>query len=166
MKNFIIGLILILILIAVPVIQNLPKRRKEEKSKPDNKYYTKKKLLSENELFYYNCFKELDLKYITFPQINLASIIEKHSTNRFRNELFRNIDFCIFDKDLNLLLAIEINDSSHKRYDRILRDKKLRNILNSCNIELLTFNTSYPNTKESIIKRTTETLDNIIENIQ
>lgn len=176
MEYFIIGSLIVFILILLSIIKisvsakklNKDTQKSEEQYKSNKpnysnnwnqKYYTKKKLLTDNELFFYDCFKKLDSKYITFPQINLASIIYKHSSNKYRNELFRNIDFCIFDKDLNILLAIEINDDSHKKNNRISRDKKVKEILKSCNIELLTYNINYPNTQESVIKRTTEILE-------
>ena len=41
---------------------------------------------------------ELDIK--VHPQLNLASVIKKETSNRYINELFRNIDFGIFTKKI------------------------------------------------------------------
>lgn len=48
-------------------------------------------------------------------QVNLASIISKDSNQRYQSELYRNVDYGIFSKDLTkLYLLIELNDSTHK----------------------------------------------------
>ena len=76
------------------------------------------------------------------------------------NELFKNIDFAIFDKDYkNVLLLIEINDSTHNKINRKDRDLKVKKICNDCNIKLITFYTKYPNEKEYVLKRIKEELD-------
>ena len=94
--------------------------------------YQQKEFMTESEQYFYNILKEIEKEYDVKvqPQINLASIIEKTTKHKYANELFRNIDFGIFDKNYSkLLLAIEINDSSHYRTDRIIRDKKVDKIL-------------------------------------
>ena len=60
---------------------------------------------------------------MVLPQVNLASVIDKKGDSNFRNELFRNIDFGVFNKDFKPLVLIEINDNTHFRKDRIERDK-------------------------------------------
>ena len=67
--------------------------------------------------------------------MNLASVIQKENT-KYRTELFRNIDFGIFNKDFELLLLIELNDKSHIQRNRKIRDRKVKNILKECNIPL------------------------------
>lgn len=62
---------------------------------------------------FYQKLKPLEKKYKIIPQVNLGAIIEKKSSIKYRNELFRNIDYGIFTKDFKLLLLIELNDSSH-----------------------------------------------------
>lgn len=126
--------------------------------------YKKKRLLTNTELIFYNYLKKLEPEYIILPQINLASIIRKDNIDEpYQTELFRNIDFCIFNEKYEVLLAIEINDNSHKLYRRKIRDDKVRKILRSCNIDLLTYNVNYPNTEESVIERTKATLQNITD---
>lgn len=121
--------------------------------KTDKKYY-KRKYMSECELNFYNKIKELEKEeYKIIPQINLATIITKENKS-FQGELFRNIDFAIFDKDFqNILLLIELNDSSHKKNSRIKRDIKVKKICNSANIKLITFYTNFANEKEYVINR-------------
>ena len=121
--------------------------------------------MTESEQYFYNILKEMEKEYDVKiqPQINLASIIEKTTKHKYANELFRNIDFGIFDKKYNkLLLAIEINGSSHHRIDRIIRDKKVDKILSEANIKLIKFYTDYPNERLYVINRILDSLDLLI----
>ncbi len=84
---------------------------------------------------FYRKLLPLHNEYIIIPQVNLASVIQKENT-KYRTELFRNIDFGIFNKDFELLLLIELNDKSHIQRNRKIRDRKVKNILKECNIPL------------------------------
>ena len=95
---------------------------------------------------------ELDVKI--HPQINLATIIKKEINNYYINELFRNVDFAIFDKDYkNILLLIELNDKTHSSKRRISRDLKVEKIVNQAGIKLIKFYSNYPNEKNYIKNR-------------
>ncbi len=103
------------------------------------RYSKKDCLLTELEKRYYQEFTEiLGSRYIVLPQINLATVINKETAG-FRTELFRNIDFGVFDKNLKPLLLIEINDPSHNREDRIERDESVRKICKKARLPLITF---------------------------
>ena len=85
---------------------------------------------------------------------NLASVIEKVSTSRFNTELFRNIDFGIFNADYSkLLLLIELNDESHNNSHRKKRDIKVHDICDKAGIKIITFYTKYSNEKEYVKSR-------------
>lgn len=112
----------------------------------ESREYKIKPIMSETEKEYYEIFKKLGKEYIVEPQINLCSVIEKNSINKkdiYRNELFRNVDFGIFDKDHNLLLLIEVNDKSHKLEYATMRDRKVRDLCRKAGIKLMIFTTYY-----------------------
>ena len=116
--------------------------------------YCQKPIMSKYENEFYNKMKELEQDYKIVPQLVLSSVIKKESKNKYQNELYKMIDFAIFDKDYNkLLLLIEINDSSHNQTNRKERDLKVKKICNNANIKLITFYTKYPNEKDYIINR-------------
>lgn len=119
-----------------------------------NEYFLKP-FLTSYEIDFYNKIKELENDYIIIPQVNLASIIDKKQYNKrtYRNELFRNIDFGIFNKKFEILLLIEINDKSHNSMSRKDRDLKVQKIVNDCNIPLIKFYTYYPNEKNYVLNR-------------
>lgn len=129
--------------------------------KPNNiTTYSQRSLMTPNELSFYNKLKELEIHFNIVPQVNLASIINKHSNDRYRTELFRNVDFGIFTKDYTkLLLLIELNDSSHKNISRRDRDLKVKKILNDAGIPLINFYSNYPNEKEYVINRILKTIE-------
>lgn len=125
----------------------------EEEQKEKLKIYERKEFMSDYELIFYNKIKELEPEYKIVPQVNLATIVKK--TNKgYINELFKNIDFAIFDKDYkNVLLLIEVNDNTHNKNNRKDRDLKVKKICNDANLKLITFYTKYPNDKQYVINR-------------
>lgn len=132
---------------------------KHEEIENQCKYSAKNSLMTNAEKDYYIAIREvLEEKYILQPQINLATIIEKNILSRYQNELFRNIDFGIFDENYKPLILIEINDNTHLEPDRRARDKKVKQICYEANIPLITFWMSYGINKEYIKKRINEIL--------
>ena len=117
-----------------------------------NDKYQKKELMTNCEKYFYNVIKKLNNKYIIIPQVNLATIINK-KTKSYCNELFRNIDFGIFDKKFNILLLIEINDKTHLQSSRIERDKKIKKICKDADVPIIFFYTKHFNKPNYIIER-------------
>lgn len=135
------------------------KNNTEQQNKP---LYNKKRLMTDIEKYFYNIItKHFNDKYIVVPQVNLASIVnkEKKYKNEYQNELFRNLDFGIFDKETTSpLLMIEINDKTHNYKKRQYRDIKVKEILNTANINLITFYTEYSNKEDYVINRIKDNL--------
>lgn len=115
--------------------------------------YISKNLLTKNEILFYNKIKKIENygKYIVLPQINLASIINKDA--KYRNELFRNIDYGIFNYEYKPLLLIELNDKTHKYKKRRKRDIKINELCQKANLKLITFYSSYSNEENYVINR-------------
>lgn len=123
--------------------------------------YEKKPLMTIYERKMYNIIKKLENEYTIIPQLNLAAIINKKNNNKYYSELFRNIDFAIFDKELeNILLLIEINDKTHNEYKRKDRDLKIKKKCNDTGIKLMPFYTNYPNEEEYVINRILKEIKN------
>ena len=98
---------------------NIANKCYKEDNEPINAIYTKMDFLTYNEKLFYR------------------KLLPLHKENtKYRTELFRNIDFGIFNKDFELLLLIELNDKSHIQRNRKIRDRKVKNILKECNIPL------------------------------
>lgn len=116
--------------------------------------YEIKPFMTTYEKRMYNIFLKLGSDYKIVPQINLASIIKKKNNDHYYSDLFRNIDFAIFDKEYDkLLLLIEIDDASHDTYKRKQRDQKVNAICLDAGIKILHFHTNYPNEESYVLKR-------------
>ena len=120
-----------------------------------DKYDKKESLITSYEKYFYDIFeKNFGDKFKIQTQVNLASVVNKIDSSKYRNELFRNVDFGFFDKEtLKPLLLIEINDSTHKIKSRYQRDLKVREILQAAKINLITFYSFYENKEEYIVNK-------------
>jgi len=128
--------------------------------KADAKYETKVSLMTECEQEYYQAIKEiLSGNYEIQPQINLASVVSKLNHEQYRTELFRNIDFGIFDGSYKIKVLIEINDKTHEQEDRKKRDKEVKRICSAAGIPLITFWVKFGVDKVYIKKRLSEYID-------
>ncbi len=102
-------------------------------------YYLKDKLMTDNEFKLFNYTKNfLNKDYILLPQVNLQAIIDTYQNSYRNDELFRNIDYVIFDKSYTPLLAIELNDPSHyTNPEKITRDESVKSILEVVSLPLI-----------------------------
>lgn len=117
-------------------------------------YTLKKSLITPSEMKFFTAIKNIVGKdLIVQPQVNLASIITKSSDAKYHNELFRNVDFGIFDTDYRPIALIEINDPTHYQVDRRKRDHKVQHICEIAQIPLITLWTEYGINEEYIRKR-------------
>lgn len=125
-----------------PSMQNA---NRETPTTPSLPYqYRRKCLMTNTEKQYYKAIRDcLGADYIVQPQVNLASILEKVGEFRYQNELYRNIDFGVFDSNFNILLLIEINDATHREKRRIERDAKVKAITENAKVPLIIYYTSY-----------------------
>lgn len=158
-----IGLSVVSLIIYLIIKKFKPKNNSKNKNQSSKTKYQSKQLMSEYEKYFYEILsKNFAQEYIIMPQVNLASIIEKIKDfpKQYQNELYRNIDFGIFDKNsMKPLLLIEINDKTHNQPDRIKRDLKVKEICNQANIKLITFYTKYENKPNYIVSRIKKELE-------
>lgn len=125
-------------------------------------YDVRKALISKSEQGFYNAIKScVPEGYCVFPQINLASFINRTDDARFHNELFRNVDFLVTDANYTPKFIVEINDQTHLNNDRKERDEKVRKICEEAGIPILKLWTSYGINPEYIKGRIDETLNNL-----
>ena len=125
-------------------------------------YDVRKKLISKSEQGFFNAIKSsVPEGYCVFPQINLASFIDRTDDVRFHNELFRNVDFLVTDAEYAPKFIIEINDQTHLNNDRKERDEKVRKNCEEAGIPILKLWTSYGVNPQYIKSRIDEVLSNI-----
>ena len=154
MKNLLAGLppYVIAIIAAIVLTAAIVIGFKLFQKSREARYVLKDRLLTGTEIEYFRIIDAYFGKdYRVLPQINLASIIDKEGEG-FRTELFRNVDFGIFDFNFRPILLIEINDDTHFRKDRAERDIKVNTIAKKARIPLVTFWTKDGMDKETIYK--------------
>lgn len=148
------GLMFMFIILAIALISGLIDGLFFRKKRKARQSYSKKAFMSNSEKKFFNTLKQLEKHgLIIVPQVNLASIVKKEGNSRYNTELFRNIDFGVFDRDYNVRLLIELNDSSHNQKHRQYRDIRVKEIVKSAGIPLMTFYTNKPNNPEYVISR-------------
>ena len=126
-----------------------------------NSYLYNKKisLISHCEQKYYNVIKTaLPTGYCVFPQVNLSAFIERTDDYKYRNELFRNVDFLVTSDQFSPMFIIEINDQTHLTKERKERDEKVQKICEEAGIQVIRFWTSYGVNPEYIQNKIEETL--------
>ena len=125
-------------------------------------YDVKRTLISKAEQSFFSAIKtSVPEGFCVFPQINLASFINRTDDARYHNELFRNVDFLVTDAEYRPKIIIEINDQTHLNNDRKERDEKVQKICEEAGIPILKLWTNYGANPEYIKRRIDETLSQL-----
>lgn len=125
-------------------------------------YDIRKTLISKSEQVFFNAIKSsVPDGYCVFPQINLASFIDRTDNAKFHNELFRNVDFLVTNTEFQPKFIIEINDQTHNNNERRERDEKVQKICEEAGIPILKLWTSYGVNPEYIKGRIDEILNKL-----
>ena len=106
--------------------------------------YDSKPLLTKTEQRFFLVLREVVPRhYLIFAQVRLADLVKvRPGTPLFRKFLFqvtnKSIDFVICDpKTLNVVLALELDDSTHQLGERRKRDVLVNNIFQAAKISLV-----------------------------
>lgn len=137
-KTYIFLLLLVVAIIAFVIYKKLTET-------PDIYPYQKKKyfLTRSERVFFEILLQIINNQYFIFPQVHIASVLEvkKGQANymSFFNKIIRkSFDFVIFDKqNLNALLVIELDDSSHSQPKRIERDEFVNEAVKVSDLNIL-----------------------------
>lgn len=112
--------------------------------KPSFEYRRKDCIMTDAEReCFHSLVAEMGPDYYFFPQIHLDAIVQptnlrKNRFNAFRHINQKSVDFVACSKEgMRPLFAIELDDKTHKRPQRIERDKEVERILNGAGIPLI-----------------------------
>ena len=132
---------ILLVIIGIAVLYRVASTPQKYKLADGVHYAKKKSIMSAAELEFFELLKRtVDLrKFDVLPQIALAAVIDKVSGGAFRNELFRIADFLIVTRrNYAPVTLVELNDASHKKDERRLRDEKVNAICSSAGLPVVT----------------------------
>lgn len=137
-KLAVVILTIIIIGVLAEILQNKSDGQRRYQYKQKNFFMTK----AEHE-----CYDALVIavgeKYHIFPQVHLPSIVDnkvvgQNWKNAFKHINQKSVDFVLCDKIyISPQLAIELDDKTHEREDRIYRDKQVEQILKDAKLPLL-----------------------------
>lgn len=120
----------------------LPERRYEANEKLP--YTPKWNFMTPSEYKFFKIIEQVaGDKYYIVPQVQLTNLLYISTYNKqhrtYRNKIDRkSVDFAFFTKeDYKFHLAIELDDSSHEREDRIARDEFVEEAMEDAGLKLL-----------------------------
>lgn len=106
-------------------------------------YYSKKPL-SEPELILYHRLIKAMPDNIILAQVQLSRVLgvkKGFNNNEWNNKINRmSLDFLICNNDSSIIAAIELDDKSHEKENRIKADTKKNKALEAANIKLIRLN--------------------------
>lgn len=99
-------------------------------------------LLTVPEKRFYNVLRRVVAPHAVLAKVRLADLVEADERHLLRKSNFdhiksKHIDFVICDRALSPLIAVELDDSSHGRPDRIARDRDVNRILEIASLPIL-----------------------------
>ncbi len=115
----------------------------QSRFKPQFQYRKKEFLMSPTERSCYEALSAgLGSEYYIFPQIHLDCLLEPSAYGRehlyaFRHINQKSVDFVLCDRMFRSVLAIELDDRTHERVDRVRRDSIVSTILRDVGVPLL-----------------------------
>lgn len=123
--------------------ERVARLRKEEVE--EQKYDLQTSLLTPTEENFYEVLKKVvDNRYQIIPQVQLSKIMKVrdsdygytnyHDFNKINK---KSIDFVLYDENLKAHLAIELDDYSHSRPNRIRRDEFVDKIMEEAGLRIL-----------------------------
>ncbi|PSR12532.1 hypothetical protein C8255_26500, partial [filamentous cyanobacterium CCP3] len=104
-------------------------------------------LFTKAELSFYRALQEATTeRYHVLGKVRVADVLKPQTENRgdwqraFNKISAKHFDFVLCDRDsLKVLAAVELDDSSHQRSDRIKRDDFLNQAVKSAGLPLIRF---------------------------
>jgi very-short-patch-repair endonuclease len=115
-----------------------------ENDKPEYNYKRRNWFLTKAEHEFYDALvKAVGNDYIIFAQVHLPTLLDHKIINQKLNPAFRHIsqksvDFVLCDKAyISPKLAIELDDKSHEKPDRMDRDIEVERIFKGAGLPLL-----------------------------
>ena len=134
--------------------------------KSQYKYYAKSYVMTSREN---ECFKILneifDSKWFVVPQVHLSALLDYKVKGQNWNAAFRHIngksvDFVLIGKEsYKVICAIELDDSTHSKPDRIERDAEIERMFKGARIPLARITRFESMAKSEIAKVITETIN-------
>lgn len=136
-----------------------------DKQERNYKYYVNSRFLTPAEhSFYLVALKVLGDEYMLCPQVNMAAVFrvlnKDHYISAFHRISQKRVDFIVCDAvTMKIMFGIELDDSSHKRKNRMERDEFVEKVFESALLPLLRINVREAYSTNELRKKFNEVLE-------
>jgi very-short-patch-repair endonuclease len=169
MDNVYIEIVALILLVVVLKVILIKVGRKNHASDVVYQYKKKDFLLTKSERDFFNTLvAALGEQYYVFPQLHLPTFLEHKMLGQkwiaaFRHIDEKSVDYIICDRyNIKPILAVELDDISHNKVSREVRDKEVERILKTAGLPLLRFASPNNLSKEEINSQVTPLLNSRI----
>lgn len=147
-KIYIYLIIAFVILVVVDVASRkfLTNQNSVEIKKSNYRYYAKNSIMTQREQHFFQQLNDIfGAKCYVVPQVHLSALLNHKIKGQNWNAAFKHIngksvDFVLLSKTtLKPICAIELDDSTHDRKSRIVRDEEVERIFTAAKIPLARF---------------------------
>lgn len=160
-------LIIIAIVLIIFVTQNSASSKNSDPKEINYGYVAKNHIMTPAEEKFFNLLQDtVSDKYYVFPQIHLSALLDHRVKGQnwkgaFAHINSKSVDYVLCDKQtLKPVYAIELDDYTHKREDRIARDTKVEEIFSKSGVCLVRFSNGSSLSSGDIITKLSEANQN------
>lgn len=163
MKYATVTFIIVAVIILVVAKRYLDSHQSEIKIENEQptiyRYKAKSSIMTPSEGEFFKMLTEaVGDRYYVFPQVRLSALLDEHIVGQSyegarKHVNQKSIDYVLCDKEtLKPAYAVELDDVSHEREDRISRDKEVARILQEARIALVRFEDYRQLTSDDIVQ--------------
>lgn len=138
-----IFLVIVVVAVVLLRLRFFPTKQKVQKL---YEYKAKDHVMTESEAEFFKTLVEVaGDRYYVFPQVHLSAILDHKISGQGWKYAFghingKSVDYVLCDKTtLKPVYAVELDDKTHERTDRIERDVEVERIFQGVNIPLVRF---------------------------
>lgn len=137
-------IIAVIFFLLIAVVANVLQKKKFRRA-PNGPWplYAKKILSQPEQVLYHRLVKSLP-NHDIFAQVQLSRALgvkKGFNFHEWNNRINRmSLDFVVCAKDSSIITAIELDDSTHERQDRVEADTKKQKALDAAGIKLVRWN--------------------------
>ena len=139
-----LGIVCLVIFALANLFRSVSKKSKSQKQV--YKYLPKDSLMTKSEMeFFWKLIEVVKDRYYIFPQVHLSALLDHKVAGQEWKYAFyhingKSVDYVLCSQTtLQPMYAIELDDPSHDRPDRIARDTEVERIFDEANIPLVRF---------------------------
>lgn len=146
MELYITIIFIVVIAVLVKIISSNSSNKRKVFKNNQYSYLAKESLMSKTETdFFVRLDRAVNERYYVFPQVHLSALLDHKIKGQewkyaFRHINGKSVDYVLCDRaTLIPVYAIELDDFTHERNDRIERDGEIERIFQEAQLPLVRF---------------------------